>query len=271
MVNKMTDNRNYDQNAVLVEKKGAIAHLKFNRPFAMNSVNGDLCLGLCRHLAELEQDDKIRAVVLSGEGKCFCAGGDLQTIDEICSSEADDIYSRLRKDFNAIERLYNFSKPTIAAIHGRVMGGGCGFSAACDFVYADENTVFGFPFLDLGILPDMGVLFVVTQRIGLPAARKSMLLGESINAKKAETLGLVDKVTAQGKYLEEAFAIAEKLADKFPSAVQFTKNHLNQIATLRFSESLEREIQQQSLLWCTPQVKLRMKEIIQEFSQRKKK
>jgi enoyl-CoA hydratase/carnithine racemase len=168
-----------------------------------------------------------------------------------------------------VERLYNFSKPTIAAIHGKVMGGGCGISAACDFVYADENTVFGFPFLDLGILPDMGVLFVVTQRIGLAAARRALLLGEPLKADEAEKLGLVDKVVSQGKHLEEAFDLAKKLTGKFPPAVQFTKKHLNQVSALSFSDSLEREIQQQTLLWCTPQVKAQMKEVIRKFSKRR--
>ncbi len=267
----MAENQNHKNDAVLLERKGAIAHLKFNRPGTMNSVNGELCMRLVRFLDELAEDDSIRAVVLSGEGRSFCAGGDLQTIDEICNSEPDRIYSRLRKDFNAIERLYDFNKPTIAAVHGKVMGGGCGFSAACDFIYANEDTVFGFPFLDLGILPDMGVLFVITQRIGLPAARKSLLLGESLKAEKAEKLGLVDRVIQDGKHLEEAFLLAEKLAAKFPPAVQFTKKHLNRISALTFSDSLEREIQTQSLLWCTPEVKMKMKEIVREFSPKKTK
>ena len=265
----MTDNDNYDESAVLLDRKGSVAHLKLNRPATMNSVNGDLCRGLVRTIDALEQDDDIRAVVLSGEGRSFCAGGDLQAIYEICASEADSIYARLRKDFDAVERLYNFSKPTIAAIHGKVMGGGCGFAAACDFVYADENTVFGFPFLDLGILPDMGVLFVVTQRIGLAAARRALLLGEPLKADEAEKLGLVDNVVPQGKHLEAAFGLAEKLAGKFPPAVQFTKKHLNQVSALSFSDSLEREIQQQALLWCTPQVKARMKDVIRKFSRKK--
>ena len=265
----MTDNNSYDKSAVLLDCKGAVAHLKLNRPATMNSVNGDLCMGLARAIDTLEEDNDIRAVVLSGEGRSFCAGGDLQSIDEICASQADSIYTRLRKDFNAVERLYNFSKPIIAAIHGKVMGGGCGFSAACDFVCADESTVFGFPFLDLGILPDMGVLFVVTQRIGLSAARRALLLGESLKVDEAEKLGLVDQVVPQGKHLAAAFDMAEKLAGKFPPAVQFTKKHLHQISALSFSDSLEREIQQQSLLWCTPQVKAQMKDVIRKFSQKK--
>lgn len=262
----MMDNNNYDKSAVLLDRKGAVAHLRLNRPATMNSVNSDLCLGLARSMDALEEDDDIRVVVLSGEGRNFCAGGDLQTIDEICKAEADGIYTRLRRDFRAAERIYNFSKPTIAAIHGKVMGGGCGFSAACDFVYCDENTIFGFPFLDLGILPDMGVLFVVTQRIGLAAARRALLLGESIPADEAEKIGLVDKVVSDGSYLEAAFDLAEKLAIKFPPAVRFTKKHLNHVYALSFSDSLEREIQQQALLWCTPQVKAQMKKVILKFS-----
>ncbi|MGD2187760.1 MAG: enoyl-CoA hydratase/isomerase family protein [Desulfobacterales bacterium] len=266
----MTDNdNNYDKSAVVLDRKGAVAHLKLNRPATLNSVNGDMCLGLVRAIDALEEDDNVRAVVLCGEGGSFCAGGDLQAIDEICGSEADSIYARLRRDFDAVERIYNFSKPIIAAIHGKVMGGGCGFAAACDFVCADESTVFGFPFLDLGILPDMGVLFVVTQRIGLAAARRALLLGETLNADGAEKLGLVDQVVPQGKHLEAASGLAERLAVKFPPAVQFTKKHLNQVSALSFSVSLEREIQQQALLWCTPQVKAQMKEVIRKFSRKK--
>ncbi|MBW1673231.1 MAG: hypothetical protein JRJ45_06220, partial [Deltaproteobacteria bacterium] len=107
-----------------------------------------------------------------------------------------------------------------------------------------------------------------TQRIGLAAARRALLLGEPLRANEAEKLGLVDKVVSDGKHLESAFDLAEKLAGKFPPAVEFTKKHLNRVSALSFSDSLEREIQQQALLWCTPQVKAQMKEVIRKFSQK---
>lgn len=265
----MIENIEYDKNAVLLEKEDGIAHIRLNRPATMNSVNKDICFGLGARLNELSADDGIKAVVLSGEGRSFCAGGDLPTIEAICASKPDEIYNRLRLDFNAIVLLYNFNKPLVAAVHGKIMGGGCGFAAACDFVCADETTSFGFPFLDLGILPDMGVLFLVTQKIGLPLSRKALLLGEPLLAKEAEKIGFVDYLVPKDEHIDQAFTIAKKMAGKFPAAVQFAKKHLNQVNALSFSQSLEREIQQQSLLWCTPQVKQTMEKIIQKFSNKK--
>ncbi|MFQ5650103.1 MAG: enoyl-CoA hydratase/isomerase family protein [bacterium] len=259
-----------ETNTLLFEKTGAVARLTLNRPQARNAVNGDLCRRLQECLTEVERDDRVKAVVLAGKGPIFSAGGDLNSIEKMCDDSAGRNYVSLTETFGAVEQLYNCSKPTISAVHGAVVGGACGLVAACDFVYAEETTRFIFPFLDLGIIPDMCVMFVLTQRVGLQAARRLLLQVQTITAGEASNLGLVDHLSAEGKLMDEALTAAENLAKRSGPAMAFTKSHLNRIGRLSFAESMQQEVLQQSLLWTTPEVKQRAREMLQQLATKKK-
>lgn len=254
---------------ILFEKGGAVARLTLNRPESRNAVNGDLCHRLKACLLEVERDDRIKAVVLSGRGQIFSAGGDLKSIQQMCDAGADCNHARLTETFSAVDQLYHCSKPTIAAVHGAVVGGACGLTAACDFVYAEENTHFIFPFLDLGILPDMCVMFVLTQRIGLQATRRLLLQAQTITAAEAHKLGLVDHISDELKVLDDAMTAAENLAKRSGPAFGFAKSHLNRIGQLSFAESMQQEALQQSLLWTTPDVKKRAQAMLEQLAAKK--
>lgn len=254
---------------VLFEKTGPVARLTLNRPEARNAVNGDLARRFKECLNEVERDDAVKAMILSGKGQLFSAGGDLKSIEQMCAASAERNHASLSETFSAVEQLYHCSKPTIAAVHGAVVGGACGLAAACDFIYAEVGTRFIFPFLDLGIIPDMCVMFVLTQRVGLQAARRLLLQAQTVAAAEAQKLGLVDYVCEEGKLLDMAMAAAEDLAKRSGPAFSFAKSHLNRISQMSFAESMQQEVLQQALLWTTPEVRQRTQAMLQELAKKK--
>ena len=255
--------------AVVTEGQGAIAHIRFNRPEALNAVNGEVCTGLQQAILDAEQNDSVKAVLISGRGRAFCAGGDLNAIKKLCDMDADTLHARLTRDFAAVQQVYDCTKPTIAAVHGAVVGGGSGIAAACDFVMAEEGTKFAFPFLDLGIIPDMCIMYVLTQRVGLQATRRLLLRGTRIKADEARGLGLVDEISRKGKLITDAMALAEELAGKAGPAMSFAKQHLNQINQYTFEESMEKEILRQTLLWKTSEVRERCDVMLNALAEQK--
>lgn len=255
--------------AVVSEEQGAIAHIQFNRPQALNAVNGEVCTGLQQAILDAEENDAVKVVLISGRGRAFCAGGDLNAIKRLCDMDAERLHARLTRDFAAVQQVYDCTKPTVAAVHGAVVGGGSGIAAACDFVIAEEETKFVFPFLDLGIIPDMCIMYVLTQRVGLQSARRLLLRGIRIRADEAMRLGLVDEISQHGELITDAMALAEELAGKAGPAMSFAKHHLNQISQYTFEESMEKEILRQTLLWKTSEVRVRCDAMLKALAEKK--
>jgi len=247
---------------ILTEIHDGVAHIRLNRPETLNAVNSELCMGLQQAVLAADQNAAVKVVMLSGNGRAFCAGGDLHVIQQLCDKETDQLHATLTRDFAAAKQIYHCTKPTVAAVHGAVVGGGSGIAAACDFVVAEEGTRFAFPFLELGILPDMGILYGLTQRVGLQAARRLLLQGASIKADEAHRLGLVDVISQSGSLLVDARSLVERLAKLGGPAMNFTKQHLNQIGQCSFDESMEQEILKQSLLWKTSKVRTKTENML---------
>lgn len=257
------------ENAVICEHLAGVAHLRLNRPEALNAVSGELCAQLRQALIDAEADDAVKVVLISGNGRAFCAGGDLNAIQRLCDMEADALHAALTRDFAAVQQVYRCPKPTVAAVHGAVVGGGIGIAVACDFVVAEEGTRFAFPFLDLGIIPDMGILHLLTQRVGLQQARRLLLRGIPIMADEALRLGLVDEVSPRGELPAAADGLAEALARRGGAAMNFAKRHLNQVGQYTFEESMEKEILRQALLWKTGEVRRRTEAMLAALAGKK--
>lgn len=258
------------ENAVICEHLADVAHIRLNRPEALNAVNGELCAQLHRALLYAEADDAVKVVLISGNGRAFCAGGDLNAISRLCNTDADVLHATLTRDFAAVQQIYRCAKPTVAAVHGAVVGGGSGIAAACDFVVAEQGTKFAFPFLDLGIIPDMCILYVLTERVGLQQARRLLLRGTPLVADEAQRLGLVDEVSPKGELLAVAIELAEALAKRGGAAMSFAKRHLNQVGQYTFEESMEKEILRQTLLWKTGEVRRRTEAMLATLANKNK-
>lgn len=225
---------------VRVERRGAVALLVLDRPQVLNALDRATLEALRAHAVALAGDPALRAVVVTGEGRAFAAGADIaemRRLDALGGAE----FSRLGHEaFAAIEAV---SVPTIAAVNGFALGGGCELACACDWIYASSKARFGQPEVNLGVLPGFGGTTRLLRRVGVAWAKELVLSGEPIDAETALRIGLVNRVFAPDELLPAALAMADSLATKGPFAVAQAKRVLQegQDADLRTANVLEQQ------------------------------
>lgn len=228
--------------AVLVERRDAIAVVNLNLPHKRNALSTELCLQLARSLRELQDDSSVRALVLYG-GKHFCAGGDLGDLNAPALSMRRSMLAGQR----IIRELTGGRLPAVAAVQGNAYGAGFSMALACDFVVADEAAVFCAAFSRVGLQPDYGLLWSLGQRVGVGIAREIVMLGEPISGKQAKEWGLVDRLSEQGAVLDTAVEFARRLAAVPPGTIETTKAILSR-QPLALDTMLAWEADTQSLL-----------------------
>jgi enoyl-CoA hydratase len=193
--------------------------LTINRPEARNAINGEVSQAMSSALDELENNDGCWVVILTGAGeKAFSAGMDLKAF---ASGEGGSIMGAPGGFAGITQR--SFSKPIIAAVNGAALAGGCEIMLACDLVVAADHATFGIPEVKRGLFAGAGGLIRLPKRLPLAIALELALTGESIDADRALALGLVNRVVPVGRLIEEAFALADLIADNAPLAVRWTK------------------------------------------------
>src|SRR3989344_513300 len=196
---------------ILVHREEPIAVVQLNRPEALNALSPELMKELVSALEELDRDEKIRCIVLTGSDKAFAAGADLKWMVSHTAKEL------LAKDPLAIwDRISNVKKPIIAAVSGFCLGGGCELAMMCDMIIASETAKFGQPEINLVIIPGAGGTQRLTQAIGKFKAMEWILTGNIYSAQEACEAGLVCKVFPAAGFLEEAKTVARKIAAKSP-------------------------------------------------------
>jgi enoyl-CoA hydratase len=222
------------------EQRGAVALLTLNRPEALNALDVATLEALEAEIAAVAADTALRALVVTGEGRAFVAGADIAAMQPMSATEAG-AFSRLgQRTFAALEAL---ALPTIAAVNGYALGGGCELALACDWIYASERARFGQPEVKLGILPGFGGTSRLLRRVGAAWAKEIVLGGEPIDAETALRIGLANRVFAPDALLDAAVAAGESAAANGPLAVAAAKRvmHEGQDADARVAEALERE------------------------------
>jgi enoyl-CoA hydratase len=225
----------YQTVSVAVERP--IATVKLNRPEAMNALNSTLVRELVAALDELESDDAVGCVVLTGNDRAFCAGADVK---EMAALSPEDIRKadHLRP---AWERTAKFRKPIIAALSGYALGGGLELAMCCDIIIASEGTKLGQPEINIGIIPGGGGTQRLARAVGKYKAMEMILTGGMISAEEAKAWGLVNRVVPPGKYLEEATKLASEIASKAPVAVRSAKQAIIASQESGLSDGLEVE------------------------------
>lgn len=209
---------------LLLTKEGAVATLTLNRP-PLNPLNSQVFRDLEAAASELEADAEVRAVIVCGAGeRAFAAGAD---VTEMAGLAPLGAHAFCRAAWRAFKKLEDLPKPTVAALQGLVFGGGCELAYCCDFRIAAENARFAQPEINLGIIPGGGGTQRLPRLIGLARAKELLFLGETIDAATALQYGLVHKVVPAGRLMEEAKALAEKLAAKPPVALATLKHVVN--------------------------------------------
>jgi enoyl-CoA hydratase len=223
---------------VQLERRGAVALLTLNRPEVLNALDAATLAALAARTAEIARDASVHAVVLTGAGRAFAAGADIAAMRKIGPAEAE-AFSRL--GHAALASLEALAVPTIAAVNGFALGGGCELALACDWIYASSKARFGQPEVNLGVLPGFGGTSRMVRRVGIAWANELVLAGEPIDAETALRIGLANRVFEPETLLDSALAIGEKIAGKGPYAVAVAKRVMRegQDADLRTAHALE--------------------------------
>ena len=217
-----------------------MALLTIDRPEALNALDATTLEALGARLDEVEGDADARALVLTGAGRAFVAGADIAAMRELSPTEAG-AFSRLGQETFA--RLEALPVPTLAAVNGYALGGGCELALACDWIYASTKARFGQPEVKLGILPGFGGCARLPRRVGVAWARELILGGEPIDAENALRIGLANRLFEPDALLEATVAAAEAMAAKGGLAIAAAKRVMQegQGADPRIAVALERE------------------------------
>ena len=223
---------------VLYEQIDAVAVISLNRPERLNAMDQAMLKELNQAAERAEQDDRIRAVVLTGAGNAFSSGFDLKAQAENTPQGVNEWRPVLKRNFDACMSFWHLAKPTVAAVHGPALAGACELSMACDITIADETAIFGEPELRFGAGI---VVMLLPWMVGPKRAKEIILLGlDDISAREAKEMGLINRVVPKGEDLNTALSIAKKLSRIDSSLMAQTKQALNRsYAIMGMEEALE--------------------------------
>jgi len=204
---------------ILVERRGAVGLITLHRPQALNALRAALMDELTHAVESFEADEAIGCMVLTGSPKAFAAGADIK---EMAEKTYIDV---MREDFITAnwETVSKARKPVIAAVAGYALGGGCELAMMCDFILAADTAKFGQPEINLGVIPGAGGTQRLARFVGKSKAMEMCLTGRMMEAEEAERCGLVSRIVAADDLLDEALAVAEKIAEKSLPSVMIAK------------------------------------------------
>ncbi len=220
------------------ERQGPLAVLTLDRPDVLNALDRATLEALRDAVATLSGDATVRAVVVTGAGRAFAAGADIEQMSALTPLEGEAFGRLGHETFAALEAL---PVPTIAAVNGFALGGGCELALACDFIYASSKARFGQPEVNLGLLPGFGGTSRLVRRVGVAWAKELILGGEPIKADEALRIGLANRVFEPDELMPAAVAMGETIAKKGPVAISLAKRVMQQgqDADLAMANALE--------------------------------
>ena len=221
---------------ILYEKLGPVATLTMNRPDRLNGMTKKMLREAREALTAASEDREVRVLVLTGAGKTFCPGADLQMV----ASDSDDEPSNT-DDFRVPVLLHTMPAVTIAAINGACAGAGLGWACACDLRYAAPSARFNTAFLDVGVAGDMGGPWSLPRIVGAAKARELYFMPDKFDASEALRIGLVSKVFPDQTFRQEVGAIVQRIAEAAPIALRTMKAHFVEAEKLDFSSFIELE------------------------------
>ncbi|WP_033961070.1 enoyl-CoA hydratase-related protein [Psychroserpens jangbogonensis] len=227
-------------NSIQLKIENKVAYITFNRPEVFNSFNREMALSLQSIMDDCEINDQVRAIVLTGNGKAFCAGQDLK---EVTDPDLNPGFKKiLEEHYNPIiTRIRSIKKPIIAAVNGVAAGAGANIALACDIVIAHEKVSFIQAFSLIGLVPDSAGTFFLPRLIGFQKASALAMLGDKVSAQEAERLGMIYKVVSLESFGEEIDKTAIKLANMPTKALGFIKELFNSSMTNTLEDQLALE------------------------------
>lgn len=224
---------------VVLEVRGEIALITFNNPEKRNPLNSETWDQFYQRLREIQSNETIRAVIITGSGEAFVAGADISSLRK---RTPEDALQGSRRGNEILRFLEGLNRPVIAAINGWALGGGCELALACDIRIASENAKIGQTEVRVGIMPGYGGNIRLPRLIGVGRAKEMILTGKILDAQEAERIGLVNRVVSHKRLMEEAIALAERLAQG-PAAIGFAKQAINHAYAAGLDELIKKDIE----------------------------
>lgn len=218
------------------EIKNNNAVITLNRPDKRNALNSELVALIKEKFFEAESDNSIKSIILTGEGKAFCAGADLEYLSQIKNNSAVENEKDSKSLAEMFLKIYNCKKPTIAAVNGAAIAGGCGLASVCDFIVASPSeSKFGYSEVKIGFVPAIVSIFLL-KKVGEGKAKQLMLSGEIIDGTVAYQIGLVNYLSEN--VLKEAFNLAEKLNTNSLESMMMTKQMIHTISSMNVEDAV---------------------------------
>jgi enoyl-CoA hydratase/carnithine racemase len=230
-----------------------VATVALNRPDKRNALSDEMRGQLIEALETIAADKQVRALVLTGNGKGFCAGGDVAGMERRLQADPGDVafngWSRQQRVHHCIALLHTMPKPTIAAVNGAATGLGADTALACDFVVASTAASFSWSYIKRGLIPDGGGMYLLPRRVGLSRAKELIFGGRVVEAEEAVRLGIADRIAAPPDLLSAAQAWARELSAGSPTALALGKTILNQSFEMTAESVFSRGSQAQGICY----------------------
>jgi enoyl-CoA hydratase len=244
---------------VTEQKEPFVALVELNRPKELNALNHQLMTELLVAFQQLDKNDQVRVIVLTGNEKAFAAGADIKEM-----AEKTAIEMQLMDRFATWDQIRKTKKPIIAAVSGFALGGGCELTMMCDMIIASETAKFGQPEIKIGTIPGAGGTQRLTKAVGKAKAMELILSGRFLSAEEAQSYGLVNKVVPVEMYLYEALQLAKEIAQMSPIAVQLAKEAINRSFETQLDEGLAFERKNFYLTFASEDQKEGMKAFVEK-------
>jgi methylglutaconyl-CoA hydratase len=236
-----------------LEFSGELARLTLNRPDKRNAINSRMISEMQSALDVIETSHS-RVAILTGAGKSFCAGMDLEMLSNIAKQSSAENMDDSRRMAKMFRRIWSFSKPLIAAVNGAALAGGCGIATLCDFTIAVPEAKFGYTEVKIGFLPAIVSVFL-TRQIGDKHARDLLLTGRLVDATEAKSLGLITEILPPERLLDRAQELADVLIAASPVSLTRAKRLLTSASAASVDADLERAILENARIRCTADFK----------------
>lgn len=248
---------NYEYIQVVQEE--SIGIIRLNRPKVLNALNRKMVSEIVQSMREMDRNDSVRVIVLYGNGKSFAAGADITEM-----AQDDSIHLELLNQFAEWDDLAHIKKPIIGAVHGFALGGGFELALVCDLLFASEDAKFGFPEINLAVMPGAGGTQRLTKLMGKTKALEWLWSGEMMTAETAEAWGIINRRYPQEILVEETLKYARNLANKPALSVRFIKEAVYKAVDYSLYEGMQYERKNFSLLFSSDDQKEGMKAFIEK-------
>ena len=242
-----------NERTIYVERDAAVAWIRMNRPERLNAFAGNMREELDAALRELDADQEVRCVIITGVGRAFSTGGDMTVMTELLDQGAREQFEALvRAGAQVVRTIHNLRKPVIAAINGPAAGAGACLALACDLRVASESASIGFTFVRVGLHPDWGGSFFLPQLVGPALAAEIILTGGMISAERGERMGLINRVVPAPELEPVARGLAGQVAAAPENVVSAARQVLRRALNAPLDEVLELEVQAQLAAFDSP-------------------